>query len=570
VETCQAAHTIPATNSLTARVGWALLILATLYICYFSNLGVIGFVGPDEPRYASVARGMVETGDWVTPRLYGKPWFEKPVLYYWGAALSFKFFGVSEASARLPSAVSALLATLAVGWLAKSIYGAETARWTLLFLPTTVAMIGFSHAATPDMPFSAMLTIAMVAASVVLGLNCAASNEPVLYSFRVASGTRWRALVIFGVSLGAAVLAKGPAAIILCGGAIFFWALFTNRWTDASRLLHPAAVAAFCVTSLPWYILCARRNPDFFHVFIIEHNFKRYLTPEFQHIQPFWFYMPVVLIAFVPWTGALLWASVMGGIRFAKCRKLSSQTALLLSWAVFVLLFFSLSQSKLPGYILPAVPALALVLSRCCTTIATENRMSFASTLFAFAIFCLALAGLASGLFLHVAPPGHTINLAVILAMVVIALANLALAAAFGADRRWMCNLCGALAVAPVLIALLIANFLLRGSQVLPLSSKELADELRAQHVPTDHTFIYKGMQRSLRYGLNFYLDREVLDWDENPDAEAYVLSGSINCAKLNKQGFDCVDIPLGHAVGEWFMSKIKPKGSIGDLPGSR
>src|SRR3989442_12690006 len=103
---------------------------------------------------------MVETGDWVTRRLYGKPWFEKLVLFYWGAALSFKFFGVSEASARLPSAFSALLATLALAWLAWRMYGAETAGLALLMLPTTVGMIGFSHAAATAVPVSRMLTIA--------------------------------------------------------------------------------------------------------------------------------------------------------------------------------------------------------------------------------------------------------------------------------------------------------------------------------------------------------------------------------------------------------------------------
>src|SRR6202043_3818802 len=100
------------------KISWAVLILLTLYVCYFSHLGAFGFIGPDEPRYAWIARDMAETGDWVTPRLYGKPWFEKPVLYYWAAALSFKLFGVSEATARLPSALSALLATLALAWLA--------------------------------------------------------------------------------------------------------------------------------------------------------------------------------------------------------------------------------------------------------------------------------------------------------------------------------------------------------------------------------------------------------------------------------------------------------------------
>src|SRR5690348_1638653 len=110
--------------SVAARVGWIVLICATLYVCYFSRLGAIGLVGPDEPRYAWIARDMAESGDWITPRLYGKPWFEKPPLFYWGAALSFKLFGVSETTARLPSALCALFATLALAWLARRLYGA--------------------------------------------------------------------------------------------------------------------------------------------------------------------------------------------------------------------------------------------------------------------------------------------------------------------------------------------------------------------------------------------------------------------------------------------------------------
>src|SRR5712672_1886182 len=333
---------------LAQRIGWAVLILITLYVCYFSHLGAIGFVGPDEPRYAWIARDMAETGDWVTPRLYGKPWFEKPPLLYWGSALFFKLFGSSapEVAARLPSAISALLATLALAWLAWRTYGEECARWLLFLLPTSVGMIGFSHAAATDMPFAGMLTIAMVCAAVVLGLVAKNANTPIL------PRTPWLALVLFGFFLGLAVLAKGPAAVILSGGAVFFWAIFTKRWRDAFRLLHPAAIASFCITALPWYILCARRNPDFFRIFIIEHNFKRYLTPEFQHIQPFWFYGPVLLVAFLPWSFLIAAATVAGIRRWWRNKETSSLTCLVFCWATFCLLFFTISKSKLPGYVL--------------------------------------------------------------------------------------------------------------------------------------------------------------------------------------------------------------------------
>jgi 4-amino-4-deoxy-L-arabinose transferase-like glycosyltransferase len=369
-------------NELLARIGWAALICVTLYVCYFSHLGAIGFVGPDEPRYAWIARDMAETGAWVTPRLYGKPWFEKPPLYYWGAAICFKLFGVSEAAARLPSAISALLATLAMAWLACRIYDAGTARWLLLLLPTTVGMIGFSHAAATDMPFSAMLTIAMVCAAVLLRLplecgglpplspNKACATEstgtlataPASSSFisftSFTSSTSFPSL-LFGFFLGLAVLAKGPAAIILCGGAIFFWALFTKRWRDALRLFHPAAIAAFCVTALPWYILCARRNTDFFRIFIIEHNFKRYLTPEFQHIQPFWFYGPIIFLSIFPWS----FLAVLGLVDLLRLNLPAKEPTswFLLSWSAFTVFFFTISQSKLPGYILPALPPLVFL-----------------------------------------------------------------------------------------------------------------------------------------------------------------------------------------------------------------
>jgi 4-amino-4-deoxy-L-arabinose transferase-like glycosyltransferase len=380
-------------SSPAARVGWAVLIAATLYVCYFSHLGAIGFVGPDEPRYAWIARDMAETGDWVTPRLYGKPWFEKPPLFYWGAALSFKLFGVSEAAARLPSAISALLATLSLAWLALRLYGAETARWLLLLLPTTVGMIGFSHAAATDMPFSGMLTIAMVCAAVVIGLT-RDEKTPIL------PRTPWHALILFGFFLGLAVLAKGPAAIILSGGAIFFWALFTKRWRDAFRLFHPAAIATFCLTAPPWYILCARRNPDFFRIFIIEHNFKRFLTPEFQHIQPFWYYGPIMLLALIPWI-ALLVPLCIDIWQLSKSEPLRRQSALLfLSWAGFTLLFFSFSRSKLPGYVLPGVPPIVMLLAQACRNLKDKairiqqwTGVIFACTVFGLSFGVLKVAG---------------------------------------------------------------------------------------------------------------------------------------------------------------------------------
>ncbi|MBZ5702860.1 MAG: glycosyltransferase family 39 protein [Acidobacteriia bacterium] len=511
-----------------AKIGWGALIAATLYVCYFSQLGAIGFVGPDEPRYAWIARGMAESGDWVTPRLYGQPWFEKPVLYYWGGALSFKLFGVSEAAARLPSAVSALLATLALAWLAWRLYGAETARWLLLLLPTSVGMIGFSHAAATDMPFSGMLTIAMAAAAVILGLTRDTSDTS-------PQPTPWLALLAFGFFLGAAVLAKGPAAVILSGGAVFFWAVFTRRWRDAFRLFHPAALAAFFATALPWYILCARRNPDFFRVFIIEHNFKRYLTPEFRHIQPFWYYLPIVALAVFPWT--LLIVPMLGkavkGLRAGS--RPGSRGILMLCWALFPIAFFSLSKSKLPGYILPAIPPLVLLACRSAMELlrSTSRRSRWGLEWIALTPVFLALALLVSNFYEHAnfkPSPPHGYKYALLL---IIIGETLALAALIGARRRNAALLSSVLAV--VLLVQAIEHWQLPTMDGYLTPRKTVRMVLAAD--PAPQNVFTARMDRSWQYALNFYFHRELPEWTPASPTPSYVFASGAGLAALREHG---------------------------------
>src|ERR1700723_2531410 len=284
---------------------WPLGISAAAIVTsLFGNLGALGLVGPDEPRYAWIARAMAETGDGVTARLYGQPWFEKPVLYYWFAATGFLLHLSAEWAARLPSACAAFAAAIAIAWIAKKHYGGDADQLSgpVLLAPitfaTSVAAIGFARAATPDMLFSASIALAMAAAANLL------RNLGVLRSTEIPSpqsSASALSLILFGAFLGLGVLAKGPAAVILAGGALVIWALTTKNFRPTLRLAHPLAIAAFCVVALPWYVICARRNPDFLHVFVFQHNFERYLTPVFQHVQPFWFFLPITLLAALPW-----------------------------------------------------------------------------------------------------------------------------------------------------------------------------------------------------------------------------------------------------------------------------
>jgi 4-amino-4-deoxy-L-arabinose transferase-like glycosyltransferase len=545
--------------SPAARVGWAILIVATLYVCYFSHLGAIGFVGPDEPRYAWIARDMAETGDWITPRLYGKPWFEKPPLFYWGAALSFKLFGVSETAARLPSAISALLATLALAWLALRLYGAETARWLLLLLPTSVGMIGFSHAAATDMPFSGMLTFAMVCAAVVLGLT-RNENSPIL------PRTPWLALILFGFFLGLAVLAKGPAAIILSGGAVFFWALFAKRWRDAFRLFHPAAIAAFCLTALPWYIICARRNPDFFGIFIIEHNFKRFLTPEFQHIQPFWFYGAVLLIALLPWTALAVWSLIVRSVRLWTFKRLSPTSFFFLTWALFCLVFFSVSRSKLPGYILPAIPAIVMLMAHSRFALASVRIRSLAISFLISTLFFACCFAIVVRVARHVVSQ-RNLNFGIAAGLILGALSVSNLLFGVGISFRSKGKFGPALAascVLPVLFAVANADKLLPSFFYWDPSGKAISDGLQGRAIPTDALFVSKNMNRGLHYSLNFYLHQEIPDWDGDNPHQGYLLIGTRRYGSQAGSGFTFEELPFDLKETGYFLYRVQPQSAAG------
>jgi 4-amino-4-deoxy-L-arabinose transferase-like glycosyltransferase len=570
-------------QSLATRLAWTILILATLYLCYFHNLGAIGLVGPDEPRYAWIARDMTETGDWITPHLYGKPWFEKPPLYYWSAALSFKLFGVSETTARLPSAIYALLATLAMAWLALRIYGAETARWLLLLLPTTVAMIAFSHAAATDMPFAATLTIAMVFAANLLGLTNSSGEHDVTLSGRIlflrrlglqpqrqpdahggalapeasdvsiAPTHRSNILpaISFGFFLGLAVLAKGPAALILSGGSVLLWAIFTKRWSDAFRCLHPLAIAAFCATALPWYILCARRNPDFFRIFIIEHNFKRFLTAEFQHIQPVWYYAGILNIAFLPWTLLLLYSAIRGSLDLWQTRTISPATLFLFCWSLFVVLFFSISKSKLPGYILPAVPMIGLLMVRGYLRAKYQNEM-----VLRWLLTTTGMLGLVAFALAFTLPFGTDARVFHIGACVVLGLTLPHLLLGLGEVPRLRVFDVSPISVVPLLVLLCFYPYL--QSAFLShrdISGKTLAAELIANSILPEDVHV-GAMQRGQQYSLSFYLHREITSWITEPK-EGYLLLKTRNCEELVAAPWICSTEPVYLERSGYFLYRV-------------
>lgn len=327
-----------------------LLLVAFCGFLFFYGRGSFGLVGADEPRYAQVAREMFERHDWITPTLQGKPWLEKPVLYYWQAMASYSLFGVTDSAARLASAMDAALMIAAI-YLFLRRFRPGSEEDGALVTAGSAAVIGFARAAATDMPLAASFTIALLA----------------WYAWHESEKRMY--LAAFYVFLALGMLAKGPIAPALAAVIILIFAAAKRDWLAAFHTLWIPGILLFLVVTLPWYVAVQLHNPEFFRIFILEHNLARFSENLYHHRQPFWFYIPVLLLGLMPWT---LWL-ILAVVERVRLLRSEGRNAIsnpddawqmfLLIWLFVPVVFFSASQSKLPGYILPAIPAGALLVS---------------------------------------------------------------------------------------------------------------------------------------------------------------------------------------------------------------
>ena len=300
-------------------MAFALLAITILYTWSLNRSGIIT---PDEPRYAAIAKHMADSGDWISPILWEEPWFEKPALPYWLMAVGFKIGLPGEYAPRLPIA----LVSVAFLWffyaaLTKLLDSEETAIHATLILATTAYWFAFSQVAVTDLPLAATFTACALCALL---------------------GKRWWA----GVMLGLALLAKG-----LVAGALLLPLIWILR-RDWKQWILPGLLG-FAVAAV-WYVpVTIRYGKPFIDVFFIQHHFGRFLNTALEHGQPFWFYIPVLLGAIFPWTPLLFSRDLFRGER-------ARSFMLIVLWG---LLFFSLSKNKLPGYLLPLVPSVAVLLA---------------------------------------------------------------------------------------------------------------------------------------------------------------------------------------------------------------
>jgi 4-amino-4-deoxy-L-arabinose transferase-like glycosyltransferase len=309
---------------LTRPILARLLLFVALYCLYFFGLSRCGMLGPDEPRYAAIGLQMARSGDYVMPVLWGKSWFEKPPLLYWMTAAGSRMGLDSDLAPRLPVALLSVAFLIFFFAVLRREFGARAALFAAAILATSAGWLGYSHIAVTDLPLSVTFAAGML--------------------LLLRPDVSWRRAAVSGVLFGLAVLAKGLVPLVLMLPALWF----LRRNLRAVAVMLGVAIAI----ALPWYVaMYARAGRVFIDDFIWKHHFERFTSDALQHVQPWWYYVPVLLAGLVPWTplAALL----------RRQTFVDSRARFLLAWFLWGLVFFSISRNKLPGYVLPLLPAAA-------------------------------------------------------------------------------------------------------------------------------------------------------------------------------------------------------------------
>jgi len=309
----------------------------------------------DEGRYSEIPRTMAQSGDWVTPRLNGIKYFEKPPLQYWATAAAYNVFGEHHWTARLWPALTGFLGVLLMFHVGTRLYGADAGLYAALVLAGSLLYSGMAHILTLDMGLTFFLGLAM--AGMLLALDSRADAR---------TNRVWMHVAAAGCAL--AVLSKGLIGIVLPGAVIVLYILVKRDFALVRRLHLVTGGLLFLAISAPWFVAVSLANPEFPEFFFIHEHFARYTSTIHQRYQPWYYFIPILLIGILPWV-VTLFDALIGAFRQTRTAGFDA-TLFLLLWSGFIFVFFSLSDSKLPSYILPVFPALALLIAVRLTSIA--------------------------------------------------------------------------------------------------------------------------------------------------------------------------------------------------------
>ena len=333
--------------STTSRRWLILLLLLTAVLAWFGNLEYRKLVHPDEGRYAEISREMVASGDWLTPHLNGLKYFEKPALQYWATATAFKLFGEHHWTARLWSALTGFLGILLIYFTGRKLFGPEAGLYAALVLGSSLLYVLIGHLNTLDMGVTFFMTLGMC------GLLLAQRNGA---TARETRNWMW----VAAAAMGLAVLSKGLIGLVLPGAVLVIYMLVQRDFSLLRRLHLISGLLIFLAVCAPWFIAVSLTNPEFFNFFFIHEHFERFLTKGHGRYQPWYYFVPILLLGVLPWLGVIFDALIRAWKQGEVAARFHPQRFLLI-WAVFIYFFFSISGSKLPSYILPILPALSLL-----------------------------------------------------------------------------------------------------------------------------------------------------------------------------------------------------------------
>jgi 4-amino-4-deoxy-L-arabinose transferase-like glycosyltransferase len=457
------------------RLALAFVLLAFAYLW---GLDRAGLIGPDEPRYALIGWNMAQSGDWVTPKLLGEPWLEKPPLLYWIIAAAYRAGLGDDWAPRFGVSLLAVLFLAAFYRLVRDEIDAPAALPATAILSSSPLFLGFSFAAVTDLPMTAFYTLSWLLA---------------LRSVRTGR-LAWAALS--GLLLALAVLAKGLVPLVLF---LPVWPLLRFPWRPIG-----VQVLAFVLSATPWYAACYAANGQrFVDEFLIKHHWQRFVSDSIQHVQPWWFYAPVLLAAMLPWTSAAFFAqdptfTTDGPASEAPWQPQPPRrfNRFLLCVGVFGFLFFSAARNKLPGYLLPLLPLFAAWLAFRLRT-ARRHAWIVASAAFWIPVLAAGLAILPQGL----VDGFRWESLRNLLAVMVPAAFGTA-ALGYLAGRMWPVRNAWV-----VLAGLQLAGFLVAKATLLP--QMDPAVSVRQAVLGWQPALCAGNLRRAAKYQLDFYLKRD-------------------------------------------------------------
>jgi len=331
------------------RGGALIAVVLAFTLIWFANLEHRRLIHPDEGRYAEIPREMVATGDWLTPRLNGIKYFEKPALQYWITAAAYEAFGIHPWTARIWPALSGFLGVVFLAFVGLRLGGPTLALYSGAALGGCLWYVANGHILTLDMGLTFWMSLGF-------GAFVLAQRE----TAEPAETRRW--MLLAWAALALAVLSKGLVGVVLPGGAFVTYSLLNRDWQIWKRLHLLGGLALLLVITAPWFVAVSMANREFFDFFFIHEHFTRFLTTEHHRSGGWWYFVPLLLVGILPWLPIALARGHRTWIDSGPPTRFSWQR-FALAWAGFIFVFFSASGSKLPSYILPIFPPLALLVA---------------------------------------------------------------------------------------------------------------------------------------------------------------------------------------------------------------